>query len=99
MQTEASMRVPFIIRWPGKVPAGAVNNEIVHQTDLFPTLARIVGGKVPTDRVIVGIDQTNFLLGKQEKSDRESVIDYVGNDIFGVTWRNWKMVSKQLDQT
>ncbi len=94
---EASMRVPFIIRWPGKVPKGTVNNEIVHQMDLFPTLAGIVGGKVPTDRVIDGIDQTDFLLGRQEKSNRESVIIYVGNDIFGVKWRNWKMVFKELD--
>jgi arylsulfatase len=48
---EGSLRVPFIIRWPDKVPAGAVNNEIVHEMDLFPTLARIVGGKVPDDQV------------------------------------------------
>jgi arylsulfatase len=97
MQTEASMRVPFIIRWPGKVPAGTVNNEIVHEMDLFPTLAKIAGGKLPADRVIDGVDQSNFLLGKQEKSDRESIIVYVGNDIFGVKWRNWKMLSKELD--
>ncbi len=96
-QTEASMRVPFIVRWPGKVPAGAVNNEIVHQTDLYPTLARIAGGKVPTDRVMDGVDQGDFLLGKKEKSDRESVVIYVGNDIFGVKWRNWKMLNKELD--
>ncbi len=93
---EASLRVPFIVRWPGKVPVGAVSNEIMHEMDLFPTLARIAGGKVPTDRVIDGVDQTDFLLGKREKSNREAVVVYVGNDIHGVKWRNWKMMTKDM---
>ncbi len=42
---EGSLRTPFIIRWPGKIPAGTVNNEIVHEMDLFPTLAHVAGGK------------------------------------------------------
>ena len=79
------------------MPAGAVSNEIVHEMDLFPTLARLAGGKVPTDRVIDGVDQTDFFLGKQEKSNRESVVVYVGNDIHGVKWRNWKMMTKEMD--
>jgi len=65
---EGSLRVPFIIRWPGKIPAGRVSNEIVHEVDLFTTEAAIVGGKVPTDRAIDGVDQSDLFLGKQEKS-------------------------------
>lgn len=94
---EASLRVAFIIRWPGKVPAGAVNNEIVHETDLFPTLAHMAGGQVPSDRIIDGVDQTDFFLGKKTTSNRESIVVYVGNQIFGVKWRNWKMMMKELD--
>jgi len=93
---EASLRVPFIIRWPGKIPAGRVSNEIVHEMDLFTTFAAIVGGKVPTDRAIDGVNQFDFLIGKQEQSNRDSVIIYVGDDIFGVKWKNWKMMSKEL---
>ena len=93
---EGSLRVPFIIRWPGKIPAGGVSNEIVHEMDLFTTFAGIVGGKVPVDRAIDGVDQSEFFLGKSEKSRRESVIIYVGNEIYGVKWQNWKMVSKEL---
>jgi hypothetical protein len=63
----------------------------------FPTLARIVGGKVPQDRVIDGVDQTDFFLGSQETSNREGVIVYMGNDIFGVKWRNWKVNFKELN--
>jgi hypothetical protein len=90
--------VPFIIRCPGKVPAGAVNNEIVHEVDLLPTFAMIAGGQVPTDRVIDGVDQTDFFLGKKQKSDRESIVVYVGSDIYGVKWRNWKMMLKEVKQ-
>lgn len=93
---EASLRVPFLMRWPGHIPVGSISNEIIHEMDLFPTLARIAGRKVPSDRVIDGVDQLDFISGKQERSNRDSVIIYVGNDIFGVKWRNWKMLSKVL---
>ena len=62
---EGSLRAPFIIRWPGKVPAGRVNNEIVHIVDLYTTLARVGGAEVPKDRPIDGVDQLDFFLGKQ----------------------------------
>jgi arylsulfatase len=52
---EGSLRAPFIIRWPGRVPAGRVSNEIVHIVDLFTTLARVGGAEVPKDRAIDGI--------------------------------------------
>jgi len=94
---EGALRVPFAIRWPGNIPAGIASNEIVHEMDLFPTLARIVGGKVPDDRIIDGMDMSSFFLGEQDESGREGVIVYMGNDIFGVKWRNWKLNFKELD--
>jgi len=94
---EGSMRVPFAIRWPGKIPAGASSNEIVHEMDLFPTLAKFAGGKVPNDRVIDGIEMADFFSGKKKKSGREGVIVYMGNDVYGVKWRNWKINFKELD--
>ena len=95
---EGSLRVPFIIRWPGKVPGGAVSNEIVHSLDMYKTLARWAGAEVPTDRVIDSIDQSEFLTGQQEKSNRDGFIVYVGNDMFGVKWRNWKMMFKEVER-
>ena len=85
------------MRWPGKVPAGTASDEIVHEMDLFPTFARIAGGKVPEDRVIDGMDMSDFFLGKQKNSGREGIIVYMGNDIYGVKWRNWKVNFKELD--
>ncbi|MBK9520061.1 MAG: arylsulfatase [Rhodocyclaceae bacterium] len=93
---EGSLRVPFIVRWPGKVPAGGVSNEIVHQMDVFPTLAHIVGADVPQDRIIDGMDLSDFMLGKTDKSKREGFVVYVGNDLFGVKWHNWKIMSKEV---
>jgi arylsulfatase len=93
---EGSLRVPFLIRWPGKIPAGRVSNEIVHETDLFATFARIAGGEVPNDRVMDSIDQTDFFMATTEKSDRESVVIYLGTEVFGVKWRDWKMMFKEL---
>lgn len=95
---EGSLRVPFIVRWPGNVPAGSVSNEIVHQMDLYPTVARIVGAALPSDRIIDGVDQLEFFNGQQTNSNREHVIVYVGSDLFGVKWRNYKMMSKEIDK-
>ena len=95
---EGSLRVPFIIRWPDKITAGSVSNEIVHEMDLFPTFAGIVGGRIPDDRVIDGVDQLDFFTGKQENSNREHVIVYVGNELYGIKWRNYKMMNKEIDK-
>jgi arylsulfatase A-like enzyme len=87
---EGSLRVPFILRWPGRVPADRVSNEIVHQVDTFTTFAGLAGAAVPRDRIIDGVDQADFFLGKQEKSNRDGFPCYVGDTLHSVKWRNWK---------
>jgi arylsulfatase len=88
---EGSLRAPALIRWPKKIPAGQKSNEIVHIADLLPTLARVAGYEVPKDRIIDGVDQLDFLLGKQGKSNREGFPAYNGDDMFAYKWRNWKV--------
>ena len=95
---EGSLRVPFLIRWPGKIPTKQVSNELFHQIDLFPTLASFIGADVPKDRIIDGVDQSDFLMGKSEKSARESLVIYIGNELFGVKWHNWKLLIKEMDE-
>lgn len=53
---EGGLRVPFVIRAPGRVPAGTQSDSIAATIDLLPTLARLAGGKAPSDRVIDGRD-------------------------------------------
>lgn len=88
---EGSLRAPCIIRWPGQIPAGRVTNEVVHVVDLYPTLARVAGATVPADRPVDGVDQLDFLLGKQEKSNREGFPVYVFDRLQAIKWRNWKV--------
>jgi len=76
---EGSLRVPFITRWPGRIPAGRVSNEIVHEVDTFTTFAKLAGAAVPTDRPIDGGDQTDFLLGKTERSAHEGFPVFVAD--------------------
>jgi len=88
---EGGIRVPFMARWPGHVPAGRVSNEIVHGVDMFATLARLGGAKVPTDRPMDSLDQSEFLLGKSEKSAREGFPIWCADRLTAVKWRNWKL--------
>jgi arylsulfatase len=91
---EGGIRTPCIVRWPGRIPAGRVSNEIVHEIDFFPTLAAAVGADiVPKDRAIDGVNQLPFLEGKQAKSNRESAIFYTGTNSAqprAVKWHDWK---------
>jgi arylsulfatase len=88
---EGGIRTPCIIRWPGRIPAGQVSNEIVHQVDFFPTLAAAIGADiVPHDRAIDGVNQLPFLEGKQPKSARDHVIYFTHNGLTAVKWKDWK---------
>jgi len=89
---EGSLRVPFIIRWPREIPASRVSNEILHEVDTYMTFAKIAGAQVPHDRPIDGIDQTDFLLGKTEHSNREGFPVYVADRLEAVKLKNWKVV-------
>ena len=62
---EGSYRTAGMIRWPGKVPAGVVTNEMLGAIDWLPTLAGMVGASdlVPKDRPIDGVDASAFMLG------------------------------------
>ena len=93
---EGSLRVPFIIRWPGKIPARRVSTEMVHKLDVFPTIAQLVGADTPTDRVLDGVDQSGFLWEKPTIL-RESLVIYIGNTLFGAKWRDWKILLKEMD--
>ena len=88
---EGALRVPLIIRWPNKIQAGKVTNEIIHVVDLFPTLAKIANLELPTDRIIDGLDQSEFLLGKQDKSNREGFVYFIKTELRAAKWRDWKM--------
>ena len=90
---EGGMRTPAMIRWPGRIPAGRVTDEIVADLDWYPTIAHLIGEekRIPSDRPIDGIDQSDFMTGKQERSNREYVVTYVGDTVYAVKWRSMKV--------
>ena len=86
------MRTPAMINWPGHVPAGQRSNEVVHITDMFTTLLLWAGLDVPKDRVIDGVDQRPFFEGRQAASNRDGFPFWLGETLYGVKWRNFKLV-------
>jgi arylsulfatase len=88
---EGSIRTPALVRWPGKVAPGRSTNEIVALVDVFPTLAKLAGAAVPSDRVIDGVDQSALLLGETDRSARESVLFFSGRTLLAVKWRRFKV--------
>ena len=88
------------IRWPGRIPAGRVSNDVVHEVDLFPTIAAAVGapGLVPADRIIDGVNQLPFR-GKEARSSRESALFLAREGhVMAVKWHNWKLWYLFLDR-
>ena len=83
---EGGVRVPCIVRWPGKVAAGAESTAIFSTLDFLPTFARLAGFKVPDDRVIDGVDQTELLLGKRPQGARETFM-YQDNGLRRGKWK------------
>ncbi|MCJ8319629.1 MAG: sulfatase-like hydrolase/transferase [Colwellia sp.] len=90
---EGGLRTPAMIRYPDKIKAGRVSDEIVGDIDMYNTIASFAGADklVPSDRPIDGVNQKDFFLGKKEQSNRDHFIVFVGDDLFAIKWRNIKM--------
>jgi arylsulfatase len=89
---EGGIRTPCVMQWIGRIPPRQVTNEMIHELDLFPTLAAAAGAPqiVPTDRPIDGVNQLPFLEGKQKHSARESALFFTGSQVRAVKWKDWK---------
>ena len=76
--TEGSIRTFCFVRWPGKVKPGTSSYAMFSIMDFMPTFASILGAKMPTDRPIDGVDQTDVLFGKSEAGNRDSLLSFIG---------------------
>ena len=84
-----------MIKWPGKI-APRASNEMVSIHDFYPTLAAMIGAEIPKDRAIDGVDQSPFFTGTQAKSNRESLLTFIGDEIVAVRWRQYRLYPKQF---
>ena len=88
---DGGSRVPFIARWPGKIPAGWESDEILSTMDLLPTFASIAGAELP-DAELDGRNATEFLTRNTEQSPRDEYLYYSGCLLTGVRSGKWKLV-------
>ncbi|WP_441514546.1 arylsulfatase [Bosea sp. TAF32] len=104
---EGGMRVPLLVRWPaGGIRAGTVKNDIFASLDWLPTLVNLAGGDkgdALNQRIragsypgivkttLDGVDQTEYLLGRSEKSARDTFFYYSGKEPSAVRYKNWKI--------
>jgi len=99
---EGGVRVCAAALWPGTIGPDQVVGDMIHETDLFTTFARIAGALeyVPRDRIIDGIDQTALLLDGEAHGRRDHVFIYQGPDLAATVKDHYKMhwISKDPSQ-
>ena len=88
---EGGVREPTIAWWPGRVPAGSVNDAVAGTIDLLPTFVSLAGGTVPATPVIDGRDITPILIGQSKESAREAHYYFSGYDLQAVRQGRWKL--------
>ncbi|KRG48979.1 arylsulfatase [Stenotrophomonas panacihumi] len=104
---EGAFRVPMLVRWPGKIEAGRVSNEIVQHHDWLPTFLAMAGEPDVVEKCkkgykaigrtyknhIDGYNLVPYLTGEQEKSPRNLFV-YLSDDgdVLGLRYDNWKIV-------
>jgi len=91
--TEGGVRVCAAALWPGVINPDQVSGDIIHQTDLFTTFARIAGATqyIPRDRIIDGIDQTSLLINGDTYGRRDYVFIYQGPSLAATIKDQYKM--------
>ncbi|MEN7549467.1 sulfatase [Rapidithrix thailandica] len=90
---EGGMRVPSVAWWPGQIEEQSVNGELTSTIDLYPTLLSLVGGTVPTDRLMDGKDIAAYLFPKKNRNVTTKPFFYYGfnQTIFAVRKGPWKL--------
>lgn len=94
---EGGIRVPGIIRWPGKVAAGTTSDQPVSGVDVLPTLCELAGVQPPQDRVLDGTSIVPLLAGQPVKREKPLYWQFLrASDAYKVALRDgpWKLVAQ-----
>ncbi len=87
---EGGYRVPMIARWPGRIPAGLVSNELAVMMDLFATVLDVTQAKMPDDRVLDGRSLMPVLSSKA-KSPHEFIFGHQNSKLATIRDARWKL--------
>jgi arylsulfatase A len=89
---EGGVRVPFVARFPGQIPAGHVCREPAMTIDVLPTLAKRIGAKLAEERRIDGLDVWPLVTGKPEaKTPHDALYFYWGGGLEAIRSGAWKL--------
>lgn len=93
--SEGGVRVDAFVRWPGMIEADSIVSDIVHVTDLFTSLARFGGAtdKIPTDRIIDGVDQSALMLIGETHGRRDHVFIYQKDKLAAIVKEQFKLMA------
>jgi len=86
---DGGLRVPFIARWPGRIPAGSSRHEFVTALELFPTLLAAAGAKAPSGVVLDGFDMLPVLEGRQSTPRKDMFWEAHGDKAARVGSLKW----------
>ena len=89
---EGGQRLPCIVRWPERIPAGAVCAEVATAMDFYPTFAALANVPIPQDRIIDGKDVRPLMFAEEgATSPHDAFYYYYMDDLEAVRSRNWKL--------
>jgi arylsulfatase A-like enzyme len=89
---EGGIRVPFVARWPGRIPKGAVGDLPAMTIDLLPTLAGLAGAPISTERTIDGLNIWPLLAGQRAaKAPHDALYFYWGRELHAIRSGKWKL--------
>lgn len=94
---EGGVRVPCLVRWPGKIQANSTHNGMMHITDFFTTLTTIGGGTVDENATIDGLDMSSMLL-ENAVSPREEIVFEVSQSVRrpSIRIKDYKLIGDEL---
>lgn len=95
---EGGQRVPCIMRWPDRIPAGTTCSAMAASFDLYPTLAAIAGANVPDDRTIDGVDIRSLMEGDTQATPRDTFFYYRKGELDAVRAGHWKLFVRRNGQ-
>ena len=87
---EGGVRVPCIMRWPGRIPAGTICDKMAATIDILPTLATIVGAPIPKNP-IDGVNILPLMEAEEDASPRDHFFFYYGRELRAVRKGRWKL--------
>jgi arylsulfatase A-like enzyme len=88
---EGGVRVPFLVKWPGRLPSATTYNEPVIQLDILPTILTAIGAEIPADAKLDGVNLLPYLTGESDGKPHDTLYWRFGQQM-AIRQGDWKLV-------